>query len=121
MPAKSFKDLIVWQKAFSLAEEVYMLCKQLPDNEKFALANQLQRSAVSIVSNIAEGYERNNRKEYVHFLSLARGSSAELEAQLLLAEKVYKIKINFAMSLLTEVQKLLWTINQRLKGRKPMP
>lgn len=75
----------------------------------------MRRSAISICSNIAEGYERNNRKEYLHFLALARGSSAELEAQLLLAAKIYQLDIQDEMSLLTEVQKLLWTFNQKLR------
>ena len=115
MTVKSFKDLIVWQKAFNLAEQVYKLAKQLPEEEKFGLRSQLQRSSVSIVSNIAEGYERNNLGEYIHFLGIARGSSAELEAQLLLSEKLYGLRVEPAMAVLTEVQKLLYAISNKLK------
>ena len=114
MAASSFKDLIVWQKAFDLAEQIYLKTDKLPPQEKFALTSQIQRSAVSICSNIAEGYERNNRGEYVHFLGIARGSSAELEAQLLLAQKIYRIDFKQELALLTEVQKLLWAFKQKL-------
>lgn len=114
MAAKSFKDLIVWQKSFVLAKGIYRLCEGLPDSERFGLCSQMQRSAVSIVYNIAEGYERNNRGEYYHFLGVARGSSAELEAQLLLAESLYGLNVQQEADLLTEVQKLLCVISQKL-------
>lgn len=117
MTAKSFKDLIVWQKAFELAELIYQLSKELPDSEKFALTSQLQRSAVSIVSNIAEGYERNNRGEYIQFLGIARASAAELEAQLLLVNKIYGLNTSRQMELLMEVQKLLYVISNKLNPR----
>ncbi len=117
MPVKSFKDLIVWQKAFELAHLVYLLSKKLPGAEKFSLANQLQRSAISIPSNIAEGYERNSRKEYIQFLGVARGSSAELEAQLLLTQKIYSLDISDELGLLAEVQKMLRSIHSKLAPR----
>ena len=67
-----------------LAREVYTIARQLPIEEKFALADQLRRSAVSIPSNIAEGHARGSDKEFVHFLYIARGSNAELMMQLIL-------------------------------------
>lgn len=115
MTAKSFKDLIVWQKAFQLTEQIYRFTNNLPESEKFSLTAQIRRSAISICSNIAEGYERNNRKEYLHFLSLARGSSAELEAQLLLAQRIYGLEVEAEVALLTEAQKLLWVFNKNLR------
>lgn len=119
MAASSFKELIVWQKAFRLTELIYAKTKALPSEEKFGLTDQIRRSAVSVCSNIAEGYERNNRAEYIHFLSIARGSSSELEAQLLLAQKLYNIDFAPELALLTEVQKLLWAFKQSLSPTKP--
>lgn len=82
MQIKHYKDLIVWQKAMLLVTEIYRLVKLLPDEEIFGLSSQMRRAAVSIPSNIAEGYGRNTLKEYVRFLSIARGSNQELETQL---------------------------------------
>lgn len=81
---QSFRDLTVWQKSFELTQAIYKITAQLPKEEKFGLSSQLQRSATSIPSNIAEGYCRNNRGEYLQFIGIARGSAAELETQLLL-------------------------------------
>ena len=81
-----YRDLKVWQAAMRLAEEVYRLSARFPKHETYGLANQLQRSAVSLPSNIAEGHGRNSRKEFNHFLGMALGSLAELETQLILAQ-----------------------------------
>jgi len=89
---KDYKDLIVWQKAMDLAEEVYRLVKKLPKEELFALSDQIRRAVISIPSNIAEGHERNSIKEYYQFLSIAKGSKAELETQLLLCVKVHYLE-----------------------------
>ena len=78
----SYRDLIVWQKAMDLVDEVYSLTKHLPREELFALSDQMRRAAVSIPSNIAEGHGRKARKEFLQFLSIARGSVFELETQL---------------------------------------
>ena len=86
---EDYKDLIVWQRSMELAEEVYRLVKKLPKEELFALSDQIRRAVISIPSNIAEGYERNSTKEYIHFLSIAKGSKAELETQLLLCTKIH--------------------------------
>ena len=79
-----FKDLIVWQKSMALTKEIYVLVKRLPKEELYALSDQMRRAAVSIPSNIAEGQGRTSPKEFAHFLSIANGSKAELETQLLL-------------------------------------
>ena len=84
MGYRSYKDLIVWQKAMDLVDEIYTLVKVLPKEELFALSDQLRRSAVSIPSNIAEGYGRRGHKEFAQFLSIARGSLFELETQILI-------------------------------------
>lgn len=77
-----YKDMIVWQKAMDLTDEIYHLVKSLPREELFSLSDQLRRAAVSIPSNIAEGYGRQTEKEYKQFLSMARGSVFEVETQL---------------------------------------
>ncbi|MGA2251845.1 four helix bundle protein [Terracidiphilus sp.] len=82
---ESFRDLAVWQSSVEAALTIYKLTASFPDSEKFGLVNQLRRSAVSVPSNIAEGYGRASRGEYVHFLGIARGSNSEIETQLVIA------------------------------------
>ena len=84
----SYRDLIVWQKAMDLVVEVYRLTRQLPKDESFGLANQIRRAAVSIPSNIAEGYSRQAPKDYSRFLAIARGSKSEVETQLDISVRV---------------------------------
>jgi four helix bundle protein len=115
MPINTYKDLVVWQKSLELAEKVYIRSDELPKREQFALVSQIQRSATSIPSNIAEGFSRNNRGEYLHFVGIARGSAAELETQLLLVGKVYGLDLTDEMSLLTEVRKMLTRLSQKLR------
>lgn len=79
MKIQSFKQLVVWQRAMELAEEVYRLTESLPSSERFGLISQIRRSAVSIPSNIAEGRQRGTRKDFAQFLRIADGSAAELE------------------------------------------
>ena len=105
---QSFRDLIVWQKAMLLVKEIYRVTKQMPKIESYILVSQMLRAAISIVSNIAEGFKRNHRTEYKQFLGLANGSAGELETQILIAKDEYK-NIDFAQaeSLVIEVQKML--------------
>lgn len=86
MKTKSFKDLIVWQKAYKLVLEIYKATKVFPKEEMYALTQQMRRAAVSIPPNIAEGYARKHKLEYKQFLSLAYSSLAELETQFMLAK-----------------------------------
>jgi four helix bundle protein len=105
---KTFKDLIVWQKSVDLVIEVYEFSKQLPKHEQYGLISQMQRAAVSIPSNIAEGYKRNYSKEFIQFLAIANGSSGELETQLLIAKRCYSnLDCSRCESILLEVQKML--------------
>jgi four helix bundle protein len=80
-----FRDLSVWQRAYELTLDLYRITKKFPKSEIYGLTSQLQRAAVSVPANIAEGYERNHRKEYLQFLFIAKGSLGELETLLLLA------------------------------------
>jgi four helix bundle protein len=82
---ESFKDLIVWQKAYKLVLEIYRLTKDFPRFELYGLAQQMRRAAVSIPSNIAEGYGRRHKAEYRQFLVVSYGSLSELETQYLLS------------------------------------
>ncbi len=85
-PKGSFKSLIVWQRAVELSLAIYRLTAQFPSSEQFGLTNQLRRASVSVASNIAEGYGRSTKGEYVLFLGHARGSNCELLTQLTIAE-----------------------------------
>jgi len=84
----SFMDLVVWQKAVDLCTETYRLTASFPASEQFGLVNQMRRAAVSIASNIAEGYGRSTKSEYLQFLGHARGSKCELQTQLVIARKL---------------------------------
>lgn len=114
MSVASFRQLIVWQKSFRLAVDVYQLTKQLPADEKFGLCSQMRRCAVSIPSNIAEGQQRHNVKEYRQFLGIAQGSAAELETQLLLTQEIYKLSVEELLSQLVEIQKMLYVLIKKL-------
>ena len=83
---KSYRDLVAWQKARALVKEVYLLTAAFPAGERLGLVSQMDRAAVSIPSNIAEGYGRATTQDYRQFLRIARGSAYELETQLVLAE-----------------------------------
>lgn len=117
MKVLDFKDLIVWQKSMDLVEEVYEICSILPKDEIYSLSVQLKRSAVSIPSNIAEGHKRGHKKEYIHFLNIAIGSSAELYTQLLICNRVgyvSKLKIKKSLDLIDEISKMLSSIIKKL-------
>jgi four helix bundle protein len=86
--AKKYSDLIAWQKAMDLVAVVYQLTAEFPKAEVYGLTSQLRRAAVSVPSNIAEGYARSGRREFAHALSIALGSLAEVETQILIAERL---------------------------------
>ena len=115
MTNMTYKDLKVWQKSLELSKQIYKTTLQLPSEEKFGITSQIQRSAVSIPSNIAEGQQRNNLKEYRHFLGIAKGSCAELETQLLIITDVYRVDCAEELALLTEIQKMLTTLLKKLE------
>jgi four helix bundle protein len=118
VPLRSFRDLIVWQKAMRLARETYCLVKLLPMEERYALSDQMRRAAVSIPSNIAEGQSRNTKKEFIQFLHIAKGSNSELMTQFLLCldfEYLKKEEIQKVMNLCTEIDGLLGGLIKSLK------
>ncbi len=83
--SKSYRDLIVWQKAIAAVTEIYRLTEKFPRQETYGLASQMQRAAISIPSNIAEGTSRSTKKDFLQFLHIAMGSATELETQLVIA------------------------------------
>jgi len=100
-----------------LVKMTYELTKKLPKEELYGLSNQMRRAAVSIPSNIAEGYERNSQKEYIHFLSIAKGSNAELLTQLqitVLIDYLVSEDIREAVEASDEVGKMLGAIIKKL-------
>lgn len=106
---RSFKDLIVWQKSYKLVLEIYKITTDFPKFEIYGLSQQMRRAAVSIPSNIAEGYGRKHNAEYNQFLSIAYGSLLELETQFLLAiDLKYVGKNQTIENLLSEVGKMLF-------------
>jgi len=116
---RTHKDLTVWQKSMDLVEKIYKITNNLPKSELFGLISQMQRSAVAIPSNIAEGAKREHRAEYVQFLSIANGSASELETQLILTSKLYpnfKIEVKDAMAILEEILKMLYSLMKTLKN-----
>ena len=112
----TYKDLIVWQKSMRVAKGIYALVKKLPKEETYALSDQMRRAAVSIPSNIAEGYGRISHKEYAHFLSIAKGSASELTTQLELCVMIGYLTnedIHESLTLLDEIERMLYTMIQK--------
>lgn len=88
MTVKSFRDLRVWQAAMDLVEQIYRLTRKFPSQEVYALTSQIQRAAISVPSNIAEGHTRESSKEYLYHLSIAQASLAELQTQIEVAGRL---------------------------------
>lgn len=103
---KSFRELRVWQAAMNLVEKIYRLTRTFPKQETYGLGGQMQRAAVSIPSNIAEGHTREHIKEYLHHLSMAQASLAELETQLEISGRLKYLLSDQLKELLTEVNSL---------------
>jgi four helix bundle protein len=102
---KSFRDLVVWQRAVDLAVLIYKTTEQFPKAEMYGLTNQMRRASVSVASNIAEGYNRS-QAELRHFLEIARGSLAELETQLEIAQRIGLLPPQVYADLLAEINTL---------------
>ncbi|MDP2806324.1 MAG: four helix bundle protein [Gallionellaceae bacterium] len=112
-----YRDLKVWQASMRLAGEAYRLSAHFPKHEVYGLASQLQRSAVSVPSNIAEGHGRNSPKEFNYFLGIASGSLAELETQLMLAQQFAYLteeEIASPLQLADEIGKMLKGLQKSL-------
>jgi four helix bundle protein len=117
-----FKDLIVWQRAMDLSVAVYKLTQYFPDSERFGLTNQLRRASVSVASNIAEGYGRSSKGEYLLFLGHARGSLYEVETHLDLGHRLgfsSPEQSDVAAALASEVGRMLVVIMSRVEQSAP--
>ena len=103
---RCYKDLKVWQKAIDLVARIYETARSFPRSEDFALSNQMRRAALSVPSNIAEGQARQYRMEFLQSLHIARGSLAELETLLIVAERVGYLNRPSSISLLEDVSEV---------------
>ncbi len=110
----NFQELIIWKKAIHLAEDIYKLSAEFPEEEKYGLTSQISRSAVSVPSNIAEGADRNTDGKFRNFLGIASGSSNELCTQLILSHRLNLVsekKVAPILKSLIEVQKTNYSFN----------
>lgn len=112
-----FRDLKIWNEAVDLAVEIYKITGEFPTNEKYGLTSQMNRSVVSISSNIAEGSGRNSQKEFMHFLGIANGSSCELFSQTEIASRIGFINEeahNETQNRLNYIQKMNYRLQQSI-------
>jgi four helix bundle protein len=109
---QTFEDLLVWQKSMDLVTGIYDICRNGPLARDFGLRDQMQRAAVSISANIAEGYERGSRKEYIQFLVIAKGSAGELRCLLQIAQRLEYLDQNRSRELIAQATE----ISRMLKG-----
>ena len=115
---KGHKDLDAWKKSLDLVECLYKLTKEFPKEEAYSLTSQIRRSVTSIPSNIAEGAARNSKKEYIQFLYVALGSAAELETQLIIAERLgYLESSTESLRKLNDITKMLVGLISYLKRK----
>ena len=118
---KSFRELRVWQAAMNLVEKIYRLTRLFPKYETYGLTSQIQRAAISVPSNIAEGHTREHLKEYLHHLSMAQGSLAEVETQLEISLRLEYARREQIEELLADASKLgkqMYALRNAL-SRKP--
>ena len=118
------KDLIVWQKSMDLVVAVYALTDTFPQKEQYGLASQMRRSAVSIPSNIAEGYHRGTSKEYRNFLQIAYGSASELDTQIEICIRTNTVSLDDMASikeLLVEILKMLNVLIKKISNNPTTP
>lgn len=114
----SYRDLLVWQKGMEMVKLIYFASRTFPDYEKFALTSQLRRSCISVPSNIAEGQARKGKQEFIHFLSIARGSLAEVDTQVLLAfefKYLNQDEYDEIANRIDELQRMLFRLMERLE------
>ena len=116
----SYRGLVVWQRAMELVEKTFALTADLPREQIYGLSVQMQRTAISVPSNIAERHARDSTKEYLRFVSIALGSLAELETQLILCERLKLLsiqRVSDACGLADEVGKMLRGVQRGLKEK----
>lgn len=118
---QDFKKLDVWKRSYEFSKEIYGITSRFPDEEKFGLASQVRRAAVSIPINIAEGSGRNSRKDFANFIQIAIGSASEVECELLLAKDLNFIDDDNFSGLckeIIEIRKMLISFRKALLNYK---
>lgn len=113
-----YKDLRVWQKGLDIAYQLIEVTGKLPSNVRFTLGDQMQRSAISIPSNLAEGYGRNSPKELRRFAYISLGSAMELETQLILLKRLNVIEESMTTNIINELEHLLRMLNRYVQTMK---
>lgn len=115
-----FRELIVWQKSIDLVEKVYQITNSFPKEEVYSLTSQIRRSAISVPSNIAEGYGRKSTLDFIHFLHIARGSLYEFQTQLEISKRIKYITATDLQSMIEnckEVEKMLNSLIKSLANK----
>ena len=121
MSIQSYRELGVWQKAMTLAEECYRTTRAFPKDELFGMTSQIRRAAASIPANIAEGQGRQSTKEFLRFLSISRGSLKELETHLILCQRVGLLsdeQLESLLNLTDEISRMLSGLRKSLEQRR---
>ena len=125
---ETHRDLRVWQQSIDFVSSIYLMTRSLPKEELFGLASQMRRSAVSVPSNIAEGYARGTDKEKIHFLRISSGSMSELETQLTLCLKLgyisqeeYNATSEKLVSVWKQLNALISVIKKRINSQESVP
>ena len=119
---KNYRDLKVWQFGMDLAIDICRLMESFPKYEQYGICSQLRRCAVSIPSNIAEGHQRDSTKEFLHYLSITRGSLAELETQIVIAQRLDYLtseKTQHLLSQMDELSRMLQGLQAALRRKLP--
>lgn len=122
MAIKTYRDLEVWIKSRHLVKQIYIFSKSFPKEELYGLTSQIRRAAVSVPSNIAEGHSRGGTKDYINFISIAIGSLAELETQVLLAmdlEYTSETNTKIIIEQVHELQRMLHSLRGSLRSKLP--
>jgi four helix bundle protein len=118
---ESFEDLLVWQKGMKLVRQVYLISRDGKLSKDFSLRDQLRGAALSIPSNIAEGFERASRKEYLHFLNIAKGSAGEVRSLLRVALEIGYLEEPQYLELKEMVLELSRYLSNQMKSLKKLP
>ena len=115
-----FKELKVWQKSIDLSVNIYKATDLFPKKEQYSIVQQLNRAAVSVASNIAEGAGRNSDKEFVNFLSIAVGSCCELETQLIISNRIGFVSnenLDILVKSIFEIQNMIYSLQTKIKSK----
>jgi four helix bundle protein len=116
-----YKELRVWKESRELVKDIYRISAKFPKEELFGLTNQIRRAAVSIPSNIAEGHNRYSDREFIHFLTIAKGSAAEVETQMIIAVDLGYLTDEEAEWILDKIDKTIRTIGSLISSVREKP